>query len=73
MPTSAGIASAEFQTASPQERPARNTMPRPGETRSADVSSALRARASSPTSSGKPVTSGIRKFGGGPVAVMSAM
>ena len=65
------------------ESPAPNSRPRArrrareehdAEARRARSGAFVRApAASSPASSGKPVTSGIRKLGGGPVAVMSAM
>ena len=61
MPANAGMASDEFQTARPHTRPSAAT---------ATGWSRFDARAAA---SGIPVTSGMRKLGGGPVAVISAM
>ena len=71
IPAKAGIASDEFQTARPQTRPRAPTARAPERPRGGAAPS--RGSAARAATSGKPVTSGIRKFGGGPVAVMSAM
>jgi hypothetical protein len=62
----AGIAREEFHTARPHTtaRPKTNPGRGGGESRRSIPSAATR---------GKPVTRGMRKFGGGPVAVISAM
>ena len=66
IPTNAGIASDEFQTARPADEADARAAARPSAPPTAPVPAGARA-----TSRGKPVTSGIRKLGGGPVAVIS--
>src|SRR6266496_1845978 len=66
IPAKAGIASDEFQTPSPYTKPAANRS-------RALAGGASRSRPRRATNNGKPVTSGIKKFGGGPVAVINPM
>ena len=67
IPAKAGIASEEFQTARPQ------TSPRPSEAPAPERRARRAAAPPGRRPAGTPVTRGIRKLGGGPVAVISAM
>src|SRR6185295_7644294 len=72
MPTNAGMARDEFHTARPLTRPRAPQARGPGPEAPPAASSVARQWTRA-TARGKPVTRGMRKFGGGPVAVMRPM